>query len=177
MSNSKRAAIEVSKEREADGLEVVVSLPYGVTGKIIPVPPQLVEEVTSRIKDPEIPVWHNEDKGRDEPNPSDPVYLEGIAEASRLRGIASIDAMALFGLDIDAMPVDEAWLKKLKYMEKRDLIDLSSYDLDDEVELEFVFKRFIALNNIVLQKIIEASGISPEEVEAAEASFPGTEEG
>jgi hypothetical protein len=175
--NEKRAAIDVAKERADDGVEATVALPYGVTGTIIPVPPQLVEEVTSRIREPEVPVWHNEDKGRDEPNPSDPEYLAAIEEAERLRGIASIDTMALFGIDIDGLPDDDKWLKKLTLMEKRGLLDLSDYDLEDEEEKEFVYKRFVALNNTVLQQIIKVSGITAEEVEAAEASFPGNEEG
>lgn len=177
MKDEKRAAIDVAKERMDGGVEVTVQLPYGVTGTIIPVPPQLVAEVTERIKDPEVPVWYNEDKGRDEPNPSDPDYLAGMAEAERLRGVASVDTMSLFGIDIDALPADDGWLRKLQLMEKRDLIDLSSYKLDDEDEKEFVYKRYVALNNIILNKIVKVSGISPEEVEAAEASFPDNKEG
>lgn len=177
MSNDKKAAIEVSKERKDDTEQVTVSLPYGVTATVVPVPPQLMEEVTGRIKDPEIPVWHNEDKGRDEPNPNDPEYLEAVSNADRLRGIASIDAMALFGLDLDGMPEDDKWLRKLQYMQKRDLIDISEYDLEDEDELEFLFKRYIAMNGNVLKLVVQASGITAEEIESAEASFPGQEEG
>lgn len=177
MSSKEKAAIEVAKERLAGGVEVPVDLPYGVTGKIVPVPPQLVDDVTSRIKEPEIPMWHNEDKDRDEPNPSDPEYLAALEEFSNQQAKASIDALSMFGLDIDALPEDDKWLRKLKYMEKRGLLDLSDFDLDDPDEKEFLFKRLIALNNIILQKIVEVSGISPEEIEAAEASFRGNEEG
>jgi hypothetical protein len=175
MSNNKKAALDVAKER-SDGTEVTVALPYGVQGTIVPVPPQLVDEVTNRIKDPDIPMWTNEDKGRDEPNPSDPDYLRELEEANRARGIAAIDTMALFGIDIEALPPDDAWLKKLQYMQKRGLIDLSDYDLEDEQEREFVFKRFIAVNNPILKKIMAVSGISEEEVAAAEGSFRSNEE-
>ena len=177
MSNGKKAAIEVSKGRRDGSQTETVTLPYGVTAKIVPVPPQLIEEVTSRIKDPQVPMWHNEEKDRDEPNPYDPQYLSDLEEANTLRGQASIDAMALFGLDIDGMPEDDKWLRKLKYMEKRQLIDLSVYDLDDPDELEFVYKRYVALNGNILTMVVESSGISREEIEAAEASFPGNEEG
>lgn len=177
MSNTKKAAIEVSKERRDGSGQESVELPYGVTAKIVPVPPQLIEEVTSKIKDPEVPIWHNEDKGRDEPNPNDPDYLKALDEANTLRGIASVDAFALFGIDLEAMPEDDKWLRKLLFMEKRGLIDLSDYDLDDPDELEFVYKRYVALNGNVLNVIVKASGVSEEEVQAAEASFPGQEEG
>jgi hypothetical protein len=176
MSNEKKAAIEVARER-SDGTEVTVDLPYGVQGTIVPVPPQLVDEVTNRIKDPSVPIWHNEEKDRDEPNPSDPDYLLEVEEANRARGIAAIDTMALFGIDIETLPADNAWLDKLLYMQKRDLIDISEYDLEDQQEREFVFKRFIAVNNIILKKIMSVSGISEEEVTAAERSFRGNEEG
>jgi hypothetical protein len=176
MSSNKKAAIDVAKER-SDGLEVTVDLPYGVKGIIVPVPPQLVDEVTNRIQDPEVPIWHNEEKDRDEPNPSDPDYLKALEEANRARGVAAIDTMALFGIDIETMPESDAWLKKLQYMQKRDLIDISGYDLEDDQEREFVFKRFIAVNNIILKKIMAVSGITEEEVAAAERSFRGDEEG
>ena len=177
MSNEKKAAIEVSKERRDGSEPDIIELPYGVTAKIVPVPPQLIEEVTSRIKNPEVPKWHNEEKDRDEPNPNDPAYLKALAEAETLRGIASVDAFALFGLDIDGLPEDEKWLKKLKFMEKRGLIDLSDYDLNDPEEKEFVYKRYVALNGNVLNAIVKSSGVSEKEIQAAEASFRGQEEG
>jgi hypothetical protein len=136
-----------------------------------------VDEVTNRIQDPEVPIWHNEEKDRDEPNPSDPDYLKALEDANRERGVAAIDTMALFGIDIETLPESDAWLKKLQYMQKRGLIDMSDYDLEDDQEREFVFKRFIAVNNIILKKIMSVSGITEDEVAAAERSFRGNEEG
>lgn len=166
--------VEVAKERlqSNSGSERIVELPYGVRAKLIPVPASLIDEVTNRIKEPDVPMWRNEDKGRDEPNPDDPTYIKEVAESNRERGLAALDAMAMFGLElIDGLPEDETWIKKLKYMERRSLVDLSSYDLNDEMDKEFLFKRFIAADTATLNKVSKLSGITPEEVSDAERSF------
>lgn len=168
--------IEVAKERleSNSGTDRIVELPYGVKAKLNPVPASLIDEVTNKIEEPEVPLWHNEDKNRDEPNPSDPEYLKAVGEANRQRGLAVLDATAMFGLElIDGLPKDESWITKLKYMNKRGLIDLSEFDLDDEMDREFLFKRFIAADMTIMNKITRMSGISEEEVSNAERSFRG----
>ena len=172
-SNNTNPAVEVAKDKElSSGREVIVDLTGGVRARLVPVPASLIDEVTSRIVEPEIPMWHNPDKERDEPNPSDPKYLKEVADITRKRGLAAIDAFALFGVElIDGMPEDDGWLKKLRYMEKRGLIDLSPFDLDDPLDKEFVYKRYVAVDATVLSKVSRLSGISQDEVTAAERSF------
>ena len=173
-TNSKRAAVDTAKKKAQDKGERIITLVSGVRAKICPVPASLIDEVTSKIRNPDVPMWYNPDRERDEPNPNDPKYLSDLVDANRKRGIAAIDAMALFGVDlIDGLPDDEHWLTKLLFMQKRGMIDLSDYDLDDPFDKEFVFKRFVAVDVNVLREISNISGITQEEIEAAEDTFPG----
>lgn len=168
-----KAVTDEAKERK-DSSGTVITLASGVRIKLNPVPTSLIDAVTSRIKDPEIPVWVDDD-GRERHNPLDPQYEKDLREASRLRGLAAIDALTLFGVDLlDGLPPDEEWLTKLQYMEKMGLIDvLKDYDLDDPTMKELVYKKFVGVTNDIIEKITQISGVSPEAVSSAEDSFPG----
>ena len=163
--------VEVAKERRGDDIR---TLKTGVRVKLNPVPASLVDAVTSRIPEPEIPIWVNED-GHESANPLDPQYEKDVAEANRKRGLAAIDALTLFGVDLlDGLPPDSEWLTKLEYMEKMGLIDvLGEYDLTDPVMKELVYKKYVGVTSDVIEEITKLSGLTPEEVTEAEESFPG----
>lgn len=145
----------------------------GLRIRIESVPVNLLDDVTSRIKDPRPPMVMIESKGREEPNESDPQYLEDLQEAENTRNRAVMDAMVLFGIELlDGLPEDGNWIKKLKYMERLERLDLSNYDLDDELDKEFLYKRYIIADADVIRLISEASGVSPREIEKIEGSFP-----
>ena len=74
-----------------------ITLSTGDKAILKPVTASLIDAVTSRIEDPKPPMWHNESKGIDEPNPSHPDYLAAVDDANRRRGIAAMDAMVMFG--------------------------------------------------------------------------------
>lgn len=170
---SKSPAVVTAKAVSQNGAGNIIKLEDGRRAKLLPVSSTLIDAVTNQIKDPPVPMWHNDDKDRDEPNPSDPDYIAELNEASRKRGLAALDALAMFGIELlDGIPEDRTWIKKLKMLH----VDLDEYNLDDELDVEFLYKRFFVANNQVIQKLSEVSGISPDEVEAAEASFPGDTE-
>lgn len=166
-----RAVLAAGKEARLpdDGIVEV----RGTKVRIEPVPVNLIDDVTRRIKDPEIPTFFNEDKEREEPNKNDPQYLKELEEADMTRNRAAMDAMVLFGIElIDGLPEDEGWIKKLKYLERLERIDLSNYDLEDELDKEFLYKRYILADAKLIGMISRASGVSPEEVSQLEDSFP-----
>lgn len=168
MSNE-NPVVAVAKERETDG---IVTLSTGVRARIVPVSPNLIDAVTSRIPDPEIPVWHNQDKGRDEPNPNDPQYRRELAQAERRRGLAGMDAMIMFGVIlVDGVPSDGEWLAKLRKAEKFGLLDLSDWDFSDPDEVEFLYKKFVAVSAADLNLVGRKSGITQEDVDRAEGTF------
>ena len=151
----------------------VVELSTGVRVELKRVPPGLLEDVVNRVKDPEVPVFFDPNKEREMPNPTHPDYLNALKQAERDRSIAVIETTILFGLDlVDGMPEDDDWLKKLKFLARRGVFDLEQYDLDDELDQEFLYKRYIALGDkdfAMLTSLI--SGIDPEEIEKAQKSF------
>jgi len=167
------AVTDVAKERGGQ-VDQPVTLSTGVRAYVRPVAASLIDEVTARIRDPDVPTWHNPDKDRDEPNPNDPAYLRGLEDANRQRGIAAIDALVMFGVDlVDGLPEDDSWLAKLRYLEKRGHLDLSSYDMDDQTDLEFLFKRFVAVASPDIALISMRSGVQGEAVAQAARSFRG----
>lgn len=156
--------------------EKVFHLPDGVTVRVVPVSAALIEAVVSRIVDPPVPTEYDEDSGRSIPNPGHPDYIAALATTSRARNSASIDAMLMFGLEIDEstpIPQDGKWLQRLKYLERLGHLDLSEFDIDSEVDREFLYKRYIAANADILSAITGVSGVGEEEIAKAEESFPG----
>jgi len=167
------AAVETAKmlNLRSEG-PAEITLSTGDKAILKPVTASLIDAVTSRIEDPKPPMWYNESKGTEEPNPSHPDYLQAIDDANRRRGIAAMDAMVMFGVElVDGLPESEKWLDTLKYMEKRGMLSLEGYDLKDPLDLEFLYKRFVAVDTNIIAKVSELSGISSAEVERAEASF------
>lgn len=170
---TKSPAIQVKKRISRPEVEEI-TLTTGYRARISPVSASLIDDVTSLIKDPPVPFYHNEDKDRDEPNPGDPGYVLELAATEKRRGIAAMDALIMFGVDLlDPIPEDGKWLKKLKFMEKRGMLNLCDYDFDDNDDVEFLFKRYIAISAEDLLSVGSISGIRGDDVEAAEKSFRG----
>ncbi len=174
MNTTGKAAVSVAKGRAEDSQPI--DLGYGIMGKICPVSATLIDEVSRRVVDPDPPMVMIEEKGREEPNYSDPKYLKALAEAQRLRGVAAMDAMAMFGIELlDGIGDNVSWLNKLKFMHKRGQIDLEGFDFDEPIEREYLFKRYVACTPDVLKMITSVSGMGEEELSAAESSFQGNE--
>lgn len=161
---AKNPAVIVAKTNTKDGDGNVV-LSTGIKGKILPVAASLIEEVTAKIKDPDVPVWYNKDKEREEPNPVDPIYLKQMEEANRRRGVVALDAMVMFGLDlVDPVPEGDIWVKKLKWLG-------IEFDERDDFEREFAYKKYVVCGSSDLIEISKLAGITQEAVEDAVKSF------
>lgn len=167
-------AVEEAKSRRKKakrGDEIELST--GVRIKLTGVPPALLEDVVARVKEPKVPTWHNPDKDREEPNPNDPEYIKALNEVERERSVAILEAVVLFGMElVDGLPKDGAWLKKLRLMDKRGTFDLSGYDLEDDLDLEFLYKRYIALGMEDLAFVVSTvSGVDEEDIKKARDAF------
>lgn len=161
-------AIAVARDR-ANGSDPdeIVYLSTGIRARIIPVSASLIDQVTSMVKDTEVPMWFDEDKGRSEPNPNDPAYLAAKVAEEHQRGVAAIDAMILFGVElVDGLPEDDTWIKKLKYLG-------IEVDADDPFEREFAYKKYVAVSSDDLVQLGKSSGIRQEDVTRAAKSFRG----
>jgi len=146
-------------------------LSTGIKGRIVTVGASLIDDVVATIVDPPIPVFFNEDKQRDEENPLDPHYIVELAATARRRAVAALETMILFGLELDELPPTETWLPRLQLLAKHGYLDLTKYDLDDPLELELLYKKYIAVGTPDLIKIGQHAGLNNRDVEEAARSF------
>jgi hypothetical protein len=166
------AAVKVARKKDSFDATVEITLTTGVRARLKPVAASLIDEAVATVELPEIPVWHNPDKGRDEANPNDPTYIRELGETDRKRGIAAIDTMIMVGVElIDGLPEDGKWLEQLKLLEKRGRLDLSGYDLESEIEKEFVYKRYFAMSAEDLAVLSQISSVKEEDITDAVKSF------
>lgn len=176
-SNTKTVpALEVAKAKSdgSDAVKIVHLAADGTAIRLVPVSTSLLEEVRKRVPDPEVPTVYIADKDRHEENPNDPGYLRAMRDAEDKRNAAIMDAIILFGIElVDGLPENDSWLKKLRYMEKLGELDLAQFDLDDELDLEFLYKRYIAASATLMMEVSKLSGITQEEVLEAEKPFQG----
>lgn len=172
----KRAVIQAAKKSVPLAGDVI-TLSTGYRAKINAVSATLIDRAQSKIKDPEPPKYYIEEKDREELNYSDPGYIAAKGRADVDRVIAAMDAMIMFGVElVDGMPEDDSWKKKLELMERVGSIDLSDLDLDDDLEAEFAFKRYIATSPKDITIISAMSGLNEGDVSQAEATFWSQEE-
>jgi len=173
MAEKKSPALVVAHELAGVKDDIII-LSTGYRAKIKPVSVTLVDAAVSKIVDPDPPMVMIEDKGREEPNPLDPKYLRTLNENMHKRSMASVDIMILMGVKLlDPIPEDSEWLIPLQQLQRLGHIDLSMYDLKDDLDREFVFKRFVAIGNDDLKLVTARMGISEADIKAAEAAFPG----
>jgi hypothetical protein len=167
---TEKAAIETARELDEAQDEIFEVDGFRFIPKAIPV--AIISDVTNRIPEPDIPVWYDKEIERDVQNPNDPAYLKAKDEVDRKRGEAMIDATVMFGISLpDGVPPTDEWLPKLKFMEKRGQIDLSGYDLSDDLELEFVFKKYVIANIALINFIQNMSSVTPDDIGKAGRPF------
>lgn len=157
-------ALEVAREKAAPQ-DDIITLSTGIRARIRPVAASLLDTVRMRVPMPDVPVWHNPDKGRDEPNPSDPEYARQVDDVNRQRNLAVGDASIMFGVElVDPVP-DSGWEKRLA------LLGIV-VDGQDELEREFAFKKYIAVAAPDLRQVLaKCAGISTEQLEQAAEFF------
>jgi len=174
MTKSKSVAVDVAVEQEHSLADEVVVLSTGIRARIVPVAATLIDEIGARIPDPEIPKQVID--GKEHENPLHPGYQQEMRKAQAARTTATLDAFVMFGVElVDGVPEDNLWVEKIRFMEKRGMIDLSVYDLENDLEREFVFKRFIAVASKDMTKIGVSSGVLSADIERAMDSFRGDE--
>lgn len=169
---SENPVVETAKNEK--GVLEAETLSTGFRAILHPVSARLLQAVMAKIPEPRVPWVMNEEKGRKEEDPFDQQYLTDLAEAQQKRASASLDTMAMFGIElVDGLPEDNKWLAQLKLFEQLGYLDLAEFNLEDETTKEFLFKRYIVLGNEDILRISQISGIRKEAIESAQASFRG----
>jgi hypothetical protein len=163
-------AVRVAKEKT----DTVRTLSTGVRVRLQQVSLDTLDRAMRKLAKPEVPMWFNEDKGREEPNPNDPDYLAAVAQYNVDQYRVSRDIFVLFGMElVDGMPADDSWLRRLRLLERLGDIDLSAFDLDDPIDREFLYKQHVALGAPDMPLISTIWGVSMPEVEKAAEFFRG----
>jgi hypothetical protein len=170
-----RAVIQTAKEMKKKSVEVTLST--GVRARIKTVAASLIDKVTSRIPEPVVPMEPNLDKeGRLEPNPLSPVYEAAVKAYNKARGEAATEALVMFGIElIDPIPDTKEWMDKLQFLAKHNRLDLTEFDLENKVDIEYLYKSMIAVGADDLKLIMSSASIPAEAKAEAEKSFPGDE--
>lgn len=171
--------VGLAKERQqaATPHEFVVD---GVCIRLVGVPSGTIQDAIARVQIPDVPLWHNPDKGRDEPNPNDPGYIKALERHGQEQGRVATEAMIMFGCEIDPdtwPPQRDTWLKKLKLAQRIGLLDLSWVDWDEEIDLQFLFLKHHAVDSERLVQIGMMAGLSQEAIAQARASFQRSQAG
>lgn len=164
-------AVQKAREAAARTNPEWEALSTGYMARLLPVGASLIDEVVAGIADPPVPMFLNPDKGREEENPLDPTYQIALEQVARQRAIAAMETMLLFGVELQEVPDPATWLPKIKLLEKRGRLDLSGYDLDEPLELELLFKKFIAVGSQDLIAIGRRTGLNSRDVEEAARTF------
>jgi len=168
-----KALIKEEAKRLARGRgEDEFTLSTGVVVKLQPVSASLIEDIRNAIKMPPVPTVWIEAKDREEENPNDPRYVEAVQETESKRAVATLDALVTFGVElVNGLPENDSWIKKLKRLERMSGLDLTGFDLDDDFDLEFLYKRYVAVAGADLELIQGLHGYRPLEVARARATF------
>ncbi len=167
---SKSPAVQEAEDRSNHN---AVQEKDGVKFILHPVAPALMDAVTKHILPPTVPVWFDKEIERDVPNPNHPDYLLALEQYNQERGNAVYDAMVMFGIElVEGLPESD-WLARLQNLERHKRLDLSGYDLQDPLDVEFLYKRFILATGDMVAKIGNLSSVTAADVKAAGESFPG----
>jgi hypothetical protein len=167
---------EAVLRQQSDGQGEMVTLSTGVRARLVPVPTSLISSISDQVPDPVVPTIWLEDKSRDEPNPFDPLYVKAVEDSERQRGQLVMDAMIFHGVKlVDGVPDKSQWLPQLEFSIAQRWIPaeaISDYDLSNPMQLEFVFKKYVAVAAPDLRQVRRLSGMLMEDVDDAVDKFP-----
>ena len=176
-NTNENAALQVTKDlRDQVDDDGALTLTTGVRVRYIPVNPATFTEILASIKPPKVPEVFIESKGRYDPNPADPTYLGEMDNWQGERASAMMDAFALLGVELlDGLPEGKVWLKRLQMLERLGRLDLSKFDLDDDMDLHFLYIKNIAFGPADWGAVFRAFNVTEDGVNQARDGFRSKE--
>lgn len=156
-------------------------LSNGIVLTLKPLPPFLLQAVMNEFKEPPVPTVYMEDKGRQEPNPNDPVYLAECVDVARRQNNAVNDLLMSAGTYIKSIPEgyfppdSDEWIDQVEAV-----VNIVNQKLeintDNKTKRYLCWLKFYALENstdaAALNTIATSlAGISEKEVEEVIESF------
>jgi hypothetical protein len=154
-------------------------LSSGIVLRIKAVPQRALRDAARRVPVPPVPVFHNEDKDRDEENPNDPDYQRAMQEYQIATYSAGANIAMLMGTEFKSAPPgeygpdDDEWVSFLR-MTSSGLLD--EIDLNDKAQRYFAWLNYWALRtnddtSLCVMAPMLAASVSEEEVALAVSSF------
>ena len=141
--NKSNPALKVAKQQQRESQEVVLST--GIRAILVPVASNAIQEAVAEVIMPQVPTQEIEGRSQPVENPNHPDYIVALEKAKQEQAQAALDICIVLGVElIDGLPEDDKWLKKLQWLAKRNRISLDGYDLEDEMDIEFLYKKHVA---------------------------------
>ena len=153
----------------------------GVTLKIRPVPSHVTRAVLQTIKEPRVPVFHNEAKERDEPNPIDPDYLGALDAYKNKQVDLTNRAYLLYTSVINGLPdgvldyESELWSQELELVGVQGIHESGRERYVDW--LKFYLLSDADFRDLMTAMYVAGGLVSEEDVKAAVESFPNNTNG
>jgi len=168
-------AIESTKEDELNE----ITLSNGIKLSSKPIPPLLLTRAGAEVPRPQVPTAYLEDKGREEPNPDDPDYIQALQKYQMDLGEAATNVSLVVGTKIEHVPEelshpdDEDWVQDLEAAGLQ-------LKIDTEPARKLAWLRYYALSTVrdynkTLNFIGRRAGLKEEDVAKAAESFPSGE--
>lgn len=169
------AAEATAEEKESRVVPETVTLSNGIVLKVKPVPPFLVRAAVTKLEKPKIPFFHNDEKGRDEPNPSDPAYLDDLEEYEEQTTEVGTNVLLVAGTEVAEVPEgcygpdDQSWKELAEFFE----IEVNT---DKPMANYLNYLKWYALASAedlvaVLRPLMIMTGLTEEEVQKAAEGF------
>lgn len=121
--SSTDAAVGAERENSAPA-PTEYTLKNGITFKLKPVSGLLIRRAATQVIKPEVPMWLNPDRGREEPNPNHPDYIHAMELYDEAIGMAAMNVLYMVGTKLveplpDGVegPDSDAWIEELKFFE------------------------------------------------------------
>lgn len=170
---SEKVVDAVEEIEEEERIDNVITLSSGVKIKIKAINKFFIYQATERFKPPKPPIVHDKKKGRDEPNPNDPDYLEEmqmyLAEVSQVAN----DVALLRGVEISEIPKGIDGPESKSWKEEMEILGLPT---DKKKYRWLSWLKAVAIPNdeemnIVLEAIGRLTGVTEANVAQAFESF------
>ena len=151
-----------------------VTLSTGVVLRVKKVSRNLIADIIARHAPPSVPLYYNEEKGRQEENPDDPEYLSALQMYRARLGNDINNAIILDGTEIESVPealepmTSSRWLERMR---------LKGYNVDGQDARYLYWVKFVAADDSTddFRKLIEGvkrqMGILETDVQASVKRF------
>jgi hypothetical protein len=152
----------------------IITLSTGVQLQCRKISPLLMTDVMRQFQKPRVPMFYNEDLGREEENPNDPIYIENLDNYNRDMSLAILDTMIVAGTSIKYVPED---VENVDGTEWRETMEAAGIKITENKKRTYLFwvKHVAATSDtdtgIIMEGVGRMSGVAASDVDSAVKQF------